>query len=66
MAGHPVKIPVLIKPPPAGQNVAAAGQPPDEAGLRALAAERIYRIRRFKLHLAAFAVGVPLRSALTE
>jgi hypothetical protein len=61
-----VKIQVQMKPPSAAQNVARAGQPPDEADLRALAAERIYRIRRFKLHLAAFAVGVPLRSALTE
>ena len=32
--------------------------------LRALAVERIQRVRRFKLHLIAFAVGIPLLGAL--
>ena len=32
--------------------------------LRALAIERIYRVRRFKLHLAAFALGIPLLAGL--
>lgn len=36
---------------------------PDDR-LRALALERIYRLRRFKLHLAAFAAGVPLLATL--
>jgi hypothetical protein len=36
---------------------------PDDR-LRALALERVYRVRRFKLHLAAFAVGVPLLATL--
>jgi hypothetical protein len=29
-----------------------------------LAIERIYRVRRFKLHLVAFAVGIPLLATL--
>jgi hypothetical protein len=32
--------------------------------LRALAIERIHRIRRFKLHLVAFVVGLPLLGVL--
>jgi hypothetical protein len=32
--------------------------------LRTLAIERIHRIRRFKLHLVAFVVGLPLLGAL--
>ena len=32
--------------------------------LRSLALEQIYRIRRFKLHLAAFAVGLPALTVL--
>jgi 2TM domain-containing protein len=32
--------------------------------LRELAIERIYRLRRFKLHLVAFAVGLPLLGLL--
>lgn len=32
--------------------------------LRALAIERIHRVRRFKLHLAAFTVGIPLLGGL--
>jgi hypothetical protein len=31
-----------------------------ENTLRALAIERIYRLRRFKLHLVAFAAGIPI------
>ena len=36
----------------------------DRGTLRALAIERIYRLRRFKLHLAVFAIGVPLLGGL--
>lgn len=32
--------------------------------MRGLALERIYRVRRFKLHLVSFAVGLPLLTAL--
>ena len=32
--------------------------------LRSLAIERIHRIRRFRLHLVAFLVGIPLLAAL--
>ena len=39
-------------------------QPPRDDSLRALAIERIHRMRRFKLHLVAFAVGIPALTAL--
>ena len=32
--------------------------------LRTLAIERIYRLRRFKLHLVVFAVGIPILGAV--
>ena len=35
-----------------------------EDTLRALAIERIHRVRRFKLHVAAFALGIPLLGCL--
>jgi 2TM domain len=35
-------------------------EPGQEDGLRTLALERIYRLRRFKLHLVAFALGLPI------
>jgi hypothetical protein len=35
-------------------------EPEREVGLRALAMERIQRVRRFKLHLIAFAFGLPV------
>jgi hypothetical protein len=35
-----------------------------EGKLRELAIERIHRVRRFKLHLVAFALGIPLLSGL--
>jgi 2TM domain len=39
-------------------------EPKGNDTLRALAIERIYRLRRFKLHLAVFAVGIPLLGCL--
>jgi hypothetical protein len=36
------------------------GEPKVESHLRALAIERIHRLRRFKLHLVAFALGLPI------
>lgn len=36
----------------------------DRGTLRALAIEQIYRLRRFKLHLVVFAVGLPLLGGL--
>jgi hypothetical protein len=39
-------------------------EPERETRLEALARERIYRLRRFKLHLVAFLVGVPLLGAI--
>ena len=35
-----------------------------DEGLRRRAIERIYRVRRFKLHLVSFALGVPLLGGL--
>jgi len=48
-------------PEPALEIVEPAGA---EGTLRALAIERIYRVRRFKLHLVAFAVGIPALGGL--
>jgi hypothetical protein len=46
-------------------NALRGATPPErDDTLRALAIERIHRIRRFKLHLVAFAVGLPLLGAL--
>ena len=48
---------------------APAAEPQKGDSVRALAAERIYRVRRFKLHAIVFAVGLPLLGAfwvLTE
>jgi hypothetical protein len=39
-------------------------EPDRERALRALALERIYRLRRFRLHVLAFAVGVPILGAV--
>ena len=36
----------------------------EDEGLRTLALERIYRLRRFHLHLVVFALGLPLLGAL--
>jgi 2TM domain-containing protein len=38
--------------------VARTAEP--ESSLRTLAIERIHRLRRFKLHLVAFALGIPI------
>ncbi|HSI80445.1 MAG TPA: 2TM domain-containing protein [Solirubrobacterales bacterium] len=39
-------------------------EPDGQRTLRELATERIHRIRRFKLHLVVFTVGLPLLGAL--
>jgi hypothetical protein len=39
-------------------------EPERQDSLRSLALERIYRLRRFKLHLVAFALGIPLLGGL--
>jgi hypothetical protein len=36
----------------------------DDDRLRTLALEQIYRVRRFKLHLAVFAIGLPMLGIL--
>lgn len=40
------------------------GEAERDDGLDVLAIKRIYRVRRFKLHLVAFAVGIPLLTTL--
>ena len=48
----------------APERVRDTSRTDDRGTLRALAIERIYRLRRFKLHLAVFAIGVPLLGGL--
>lgn len=36
------------------------GEPKGKSDLRGLAIERVHRMRRFKLHLVAFALGLPI------
>ena len=48
----------------APERLPGMGEAEPDAGLRALAIERIYRMRRFKLHVVVFAVGVPLLATL--
>lgn len=48
----------------APERVRDTSRKDDRGALRALAIERIYRLRRFKLHLAVFAIGVPLLGGL--
>jgi hypothetical protein len=40
--------------------VAEIGEPEPKSTLRPLALERIYRVRRFHVHLAVFALGLPI------
>jgi 2TM domain len=44
----------------ASERVPGIVEPDREDTLRLLALERIYRLRRFKLHLVAFAIGIPI------
>ena len=44
----------------APERLAGILEPKEEDTLRALAIERIHRLRRFKLHLVAFALGIPI------
>ena len=48
----------------ASERLPGMGEAEGDAGQRVLAIERIYRVRRFKLHLVAFAVGIPLLATL--
>ena len=48
----------------APERARAIIEPERDDRLRALAIERIHRVRRFKLHLVAFALGMPLLGAL--
>ena len=49
---------------PVSERLPGMGEAEQDYRLRALAIERIYRVRRFKLHLVAFAVGIPLLATL--
>jgi hypothetical protein len=42
------------------ERIAGIVEPEREDPLRVLALERIYRLRRFKLHLVAFALAIPI------
>ncbi len=44
----------------APERVPGILEPEGEGSMRALALERIYRLRRFKLHLIVFALGLPI------
>jgi hypothetical protein len=44
----------------APEHVPGIFEPEREDPLRALAIERIHRLRRFKLHVVAFALGIPI------
>ena len=50
---------VTTVPPPAAAHGPPAA-PPAAPALRALAVERVHRLRRFHLHLMVFAAGLPL------
>lgn len=50
--------------PPAPERVPAMVEPRDEDALRGLAIERIHRLRRFKVHLIAFGLGLPVLGAV--
>ena len=49
----------LTRDVPVAPEIGSTGTEPDNR-LRSLALERIYRLRGFKLHLVAFALGLPL------
>ena len=42
----------------------AAVEPQDQDTLQGQAAERIYRLRRFKVHLIGFVLGIPILGAV--
>lgn len=44
----------------ASERVPETVEPEGEGALRALAVERIHRLRRFKLHVVVFALGLPI------
>jgi hypothetical protein len=48
------------KEQPASEHVPGITEPEPKDPLQALAIERIYRLRRFRLHLVAFALGIPI------
>jgi 2TM domain len=49
---------------PAPERVAGMVEPPDHDTLQGLATERIYRLRRFKVHLTGFVLGIPVLGAV--
>jgi 2TM domain len=49
---------------PARERVREVIDPDGNASLRALAIERVYRLRRFKLHVVVSAIGIPLLAGL--
>lgn len=59
----PVATPTKNKPPPP-ESVPGVAGPQGEDTLRRLATERIHRLRRFKVHLIAFVLGIPILGAV--
>jgi hypothetical protein len=49
---------------PAPEGVPGMVEPQGEDTLRRLATERIHRLRRFKVHLIAFVLGMPILGAV--
>jgi len=48
----------------APERLQATAEPEGKGTLRTLAIERIYRVRRFKLHMVAFALGLPILAGI--
>jgi hypothetical protein len=57
-------MPVQTPPESERQAPQSLTEPEGEGAVRALAVERIHRIRRFKLHLIVFAVAIPALTGL--
>jgi hypothetical protein len=59
-----VRVPVQTPSKSERQAPQPVTEPEGEDAVRALAVERIHRIRRFKLHLVVFAVAIPALTGL--
>jgi hypothetical protein len=59
-----VRVPVQTPPKSERQAPQPVTEPEGEGAVRALAVERIHRIRRFKLHLIVFALAIPALTSL--
>lgn len=55
-----MSVEMATRPRPSAERASRRPEIREEGGLRTLAMERIYRLRRFKAHLVAFLLGLPL------